>query len=399
MVCRDRGSQMYIPYDGERYCAFIDESGNFGYKFDKSGCSSHFIVTAIIVKYDKVEFLRNEIDKIRNKHFGSGEIKSSRINHNKRFEIIQELVNQEFQIMVFVINKKQINPLSGLGYKKTYYKYLNNLLYKQIKLFYPYIEVYSDNHGSESYMMEFENYVRNQDKYAILDEFCFSFVNSKNEPLIQLADIICGTISFGFEESKICNDYKAYYNLLKSKIKSIDLWPLTYENYLKNLDKLDKSNFDSKISSHCIRLAVKYIKEHEKTKDSEDKHRVLILNYLLNELYSFNSKRYISAHELLNYINNSMGANYNSQTFKTNIIAKLRDRNVIISSSATGYKIPISEKELYSYTNKTLSNIMPMLERLNKCRERILSLTDNNLDILDAQEYIKIKRFFDEIYK
>lgn len=390
---------MYIPYEGERYCAFIDECGNFGYKFEKTGCSSHFIVSAVIIEYDSVDYVRKEIEILRKKYFGNGEMKSSSLSHSKRFLIIQDLVNIDFKFLSIVIDKKQIIHPSGLDYKKTYYKYLNNNLYKQIKLFYPYIEVYSDNHGSESFMLEFERYVNSQPNCSLLDEFKFEFVDSKKEPLVQLADIISGTISFGFEESKICKEYQGYYNLLKSKIKSIDIWPLTYENYLLNLDKIDKSNYDNKIASHCIRLAIKYIKGHEKSEELEDKHRIKILNYLLNEIYSFNSKRYISANELLKYLNDNMGANYNGQTFKTNIIAKLRDQNVIISSSSTGYKIPISEKELYSYTNKTIGNIMPMLERLSKCRERILSLTDNNLDILDAKEYEKVKRFFDEIYQ
>lgn len=390
-----------MPYDGKRFCAFIDETGNFGYKFEENGCSSHFIVSAVIVEFCKVDSLRNEVDKIRCKYFGNGEMKSSRISrdHSKRFKIIQDLIQLDFQILSIIIDKRKIYPDSGLTYKKTYYKYLNNLLYKQIKLFYPYIEVFSDNHGSDTYMLEFQNYVNSQEKYNLLDEFSFQFVDSKSESLIQVADIIAGTLSFGYEQSKLCNEYKGYYNLLKSKIKSIDIWPILYENYLKNLNLIDKSDYDDKIATHCIRLAVKYIKEHDKTNESEEKHRVRILNYLLNEIYSFNSKRYISANELIKYLNENMGTNYNGQTFKTNIIARLRDEDVIISSSPTGYKIPISERELYSYANKTLGVIMPMLGRLNKCRERILSLTDNNLDILEAKEYNKIKKYFDEVYK
>lgn len=35
--------------------AFIDEFGSFGFKFEDEGCSTHFIITAIIVDKDDKE--------------------------------------------------------------------------------------------------------------------------------------------------------------------------------------------------------------------------------------------------------------------------------------------------------------------------------------------------------
>jgi len=231
----------------------------------------------------------------------------------------------------------------------------------------------------------------------MFDEYYFQFVNSKAEPLIQLADLLSGTISFGFESSKKCEEYKGFYSLIKERTV-LKTWPIEHNNYLVNLDLIKKSEYDDKIAVYCLRLAIKYIKEHEKTGVSSDVDKVLVLEYLMNQLYAYNPNKYISSKELIRYINGISKSQYNDQTFKTNLIANLRDNNVIISSSANGYKIPVSKKELYSYTNLTLGMVMPMLDRLERCRSRILALTNNELDILEAEEHQKIKQYLDEVH-
>jgi len=389
---------MYIPGVNENYCAYIDETGNYGFSFEAQGTSSHFIITAIIVKSEDVDILNKSIDIIRSKFFSEGEMKSSNVskNHTRRFEILRELVKLDFKVFCLVVDKQKIYEDSAImDFKKSFMKYLNGILHKELRLLYKNLEIWSDSHGSEEFMIGFDKYINNMPTYSIFDEYKFHFVDSKFESLIQLADIICGTISFGFEKVKKCEEYRGYYSLLKSRIIALKVWPLDYENYLINLDLINKSEFDIKIAPYCLRLATRYIEEHTKSSDPLDRDRVKVLEYILNQMYAYSPNHYIHAKELIDYINSTSKSCYNNQTFTTNIVAGLRDNNVIISSSANGYKIPLTKKELYSYSNITLGMVMPMMERLNKCRQRILYATDNELDILDLDEYVKVKRYFD----
>ncbi|MGF7060388.1 hypothetical protein HNR33_004080 [Brassicibacter mesophilus] len=379
--------------------AFIDECGNFGFDFNKSGNSSHFIITAIVVDKDSVQELRKSIDNIRRKYFQNGEIKSSKVsrnNHARRFQILNDIVKYDFRIISLVVDKRKIkSDTSGLRFKKPFIKYLHNLLYKELRLVYPCLEIYADEHGSENFMKEFANYVYKTKNLMLFDTFFFKYVNSKEEPLVQLADFIGGTISYGFENDKICKEYRGFYRLIENKINVIRQWPIIYENYIKNLDVIDSSKYDRKIAEYCIRAAAKYIKEHESSVDNTELDRVYVLNYLLNQIYVYNPSKYIYSKELRDYLRRVRNSEYENHTFRTNIIANLRDNDVIISSSSNGYKIPVSEKELYSYTNITLGQVMPMLERLDKARKRILSITDNNLDVLAGTENEKIRKYFD----
>lgn len=57
------------------YVAFVDESGNHDLATEKDGASNYFIVLAVIIPIEQWSELEASIEKIRIKHFNSGEIK------------------------------------------------------------------------------------------------------------------------------------------------------------------------------------------------------------------------------------------------------------------------------------------------------------------------------------
>ncbi len=77
------------------------------------------------------------------------------------------------------------------------------------------------------------------------------------------------------------------------------------------------------------------------------------------------------------------------------LIAKLRDEGVIIASSPKGYKIPSKVEELYDFINHGTTIIMPMLDRLKKCRDNIMIGSNGELDLFKNSEYRTLKEFFD----
>ncbi len=86
---------------------------------------------------------------------------------------------------------------------------------------------------------------------------------------------------------------------------------------------------------------------------------------------------------------------YTAHYFKTKIIAKLRDAGILIASSSKGYKIPESEEELIKFVNHTNSMIQPMLARVKKARQRVLSATNGELDILDKEAFESLRKMID----
>ena len=68
----------------ERVYAFTDEYGAFGWELNNPSVSTHFIITAIIVKKSDLASFTEKAEALRKKHFQTGEIKSSKIGKDHK---------------------------------------------------------------------------------------------------------------------------------------------------------------------------------------------------------------------------------------------------------------------------------------------------------------------------
>ena len=140
--------------------AFVDEFGAFGYDFTNAGCTSHFIISAIIVDESDLDIVANGVEVIRKKYFQQGEIKSSKIgrNHNRRVGVLNELKQLPFHIFSFVCDKRKIYENSGLRYKQPFYKFLNNIVHQELRIAYSNLTITADEVGGNDYLQSFAAY-------------------------------------------------------------------------------------------------------------------------------------------------------------------------------------------------------------------------------------------------
>ncbi|MEE1124381.1 MAG: DUF3800 domain-containing protein [Acutalibacteraceae bacterium] len=380
-----------------RIYAFTDESGAFGWDIDNPNVSTHFIISAIIVEEQNVDILRQEVEKIRQKHFQKGEMKSSSIgkNHKRRKRILADLLPLPFSIFSVVFSKRQLLSVKGLRFKTSFYKFMNNIVHKELRHPFMKLTIVADEIGGSDYMQSFAKYVKNkQDIPTLLGEANFYFENSKNDVLIQLADLISGTLSFDYDEHKKSSDIQSYRKMLEKKITRIEPYPKTYETYIVNNSVLS-DEYDLDIAKICFKQAVEFINLHNDDDDEEIQAQLIVLKHLLFRFMNNDLRKYIPTKELKNQLAKTAFANISTQGFRTKIIGKLRDSGVIISSSQKGYKIPAKEEELFDFINHGTTIIIPMLERMKKCRDLIKLGTLNKLDLFDKTEYSSLKKYFD----
>ena len=81
--------------------------------------------------------------------------------------------------------------------------------------------------------------------------------------------------------------------------------------------------------------------------------------------------------------------------FRTKIIAKLRDANVLIASSRKGYKIPIRVADLLDFVEQTHLVIGPMVSRLKRARDKVLLSSKGDLDLLTKPEYDYLRKLIE----
>ncbi len=370
--------------------AFIDEFGSFGYNFESQGCSTHFIITAIIVDEEDLIIVSKGVEEIRKRFFQKGEMKSSQIGktHKRRKIILSELKKLPFKIFSFVCDKRKIYENSGLRYKRSFYKFLNNIVYQELRTSFSNLTIIADELGGNDYLSSFAEYVKNKEvPLSLFDESLFRFDNSKHNNIIQVADVISGTLAYHYDEHKKANiGTHNYKNILENEILRIETFPKNFETFNTDYNNLNPQ-YNKEIAEICYRKAKYFVETHQNINDEDVKQQIAVINYLLFRFMNKSPRNYIPTKELINQLEYLGYKKMSIQTFRNKIIAKLRDNEVIISSSSGGYKIPSTEQELYNFVNHGKNIIMPMLSRLKKCNDVIKMGTNGKVDLFQKAEY------------
>lgn len=383
----------------ERIYAFTDESGAFGWDLDNPSVSKYFIISSIIVRESNLEQMRASVEAIRKRFFQTGEMKSSHIgkNYDRRKRILADLLPLPFTIFSVVIDKAGLIDNKGLHYKQSFYKFTNNIIHKELRRAFTYLTIVADEIGGSEYMKSFSAYVKDkQDAPNLFGDANFFFERSNNEVLIQLADLVSGTIALEYEEDRRKPDTPNFLKMLEKKIIRVELYPKTHNTYTVENSPLAEE-YDKDIANLCLKQAVEFINKNENDEDAEVQAQIIVLKYLLFRFMNNDLRSYISTKELKNQLVHTSMCNISTQAFRTRIIGKMRDKGVIISGSSTkkGYKIPAKEAELFDFINHGTTIIMPMLERLKKCRDLVKLGTNNHLDLFDKTEYSSLQKYFD----
>ena len=207
----------------ERVYAFTDEYGAFGWELNNPSVSTHFIITAIIVKESDLASFTEKAEALRKKHFQTGEIKSSKIgkDHKRRLRVLRDLEDIPFSIFSVCIDKQKCldnMSMKVLQYKKTFYKFMNNIVHRELRRAFEKIVVVADEIGTNEYMQSFCQYVRNhQDLPNLFGDAQFGFESSKSDVRIQIADLISGTLAYAYDSHKRSDDVPNYIQILKNK--------------------------------------------------------------------------------------------------------------------------------------------------------------------------------------
>ena len=367
--------------------AFSDEYGNNSFKFDTQG--SHFVVATVIVKPEKLTEQEKAVDEIRRKHkFQTGELKSNKVgkNYERRIRILRDIAQMDIAIYAVIIDKRKLKG-KGFHYKKSFYKYLNNLLYKELFRTFPKLELYVDEYGGNDYMLEFKNYVKKHHQKNLFSGSEFDILDSKNSNLIQLADFIAGTLGHIFDELKISEHSDKFLNILKPITSGLNFFPKDY-----SFEEIESSNtdenFDPIIAKVCLMRINDFI-EKTNAVDQQKSDQINFLKLLLLFQRVYYKSKYISTNEIFRHLNKTRSGNLQEEYFRSKVVGNLRDKGILISSSRSGYKIPTNKQDLESFIKHGNRIILPMLNRIKEMRTAIKLATGNDLDLLDNFEELK----------
>jgi hypothetical protein len=182
--------------------AFVDSYGDANLATEKDGTTGSFIIAAVVVPGDRVDGLRAAVDLIRARHFGSAELRSNKMDDARRLRVIKDLCELDFAFVALAIDKARVSRDGGLIYKEPFLKYSHRVLFERLYRAHPDLRVVADEHGHPEFMEGFRRYVEAQASPDLFRRPTFGFAKSHSDPLIQVADVIAGTLARSLDPKK-----------------------------------------------------------------------------------------------------------------------------------------------------------------------------------------------------
>ena len=374
--------------------AFADEFGNNSFDFKSQG--THFIIATVICKNENLEKVQQDIDAIRQKHnFQTGEMKSSGVgpNYARRRRILEDIAKMDITIYAVIVDKTKLDG-KGFAIKKSFYKYLNNLLYKELYRTFTSLELFVDEHGGNDFMLEFKKYVEKNHERNLFSGSEFYIQNSKQSYFIQLADFVAGSLGYIFDECKKSEHSEEFLQILKPRIASLNFFPKEL-SFIELAETNVDESFDPKIAEVCYNRIQTFI-ENEIGSDQQKTDQINFLKLLLLFQRANAKNRYVSTKEIFSHLNQSRYENLKQEYFRSKVVGNLRDKGILIASSNSGYKIPSSSEDLDSFIKHGKRVVLPMLNRIKVAREIIKLATNNELDILDKESFRDLMDLFEK---
>lgn len=202
---------------------FVDDSGDPGFKLGK-GSSDYFVIALVI--FDDDLAAESTALKIKQYRRGVGFSDHSEFKFNKSKPEIKEgflnCINQEeFRVRALVVPKKDIYSPELRSNRNSFYSYIIKLVLQHSKGTIENAKIKIDGSGDRIFRKSFTAYLRKElnhgDKHVVKN--C-KLVESKNNVLIQMADMVAGAIRRSYDVSK--KDKTVYKTIISSHIE--DEW-------------------------------------------------------------------------------------------------------------------------------------------------------------------------------
>ena len=199
----------------KKILVFIDDSGDPGFKGPAS--SDFFIMAAVVIKdTDEASRINQEIINLRKSFGWNGrhEFKFNKAPMKIKLEFLQKINQYNFEIYAVYINKLNYPSMFQFSDDEKLYNWAVKELLEIIPLHKASVNI--DGKYGKQHKKYIKTYIRKNLNINIQRIATFDVHDSDRDNLVQLADMVAGSINRSFQIQK--TDSKKYINIISNKI-------------------------------------------------------------------------------------------------------------------------------------------------------------------------------------
>ncbi len=384
-----------MPFEQQQY-AYIDECGNPDLEIEKAGASPLFVCVAVLVDDSEQGALENGADEVSRAHFSGSPLKSSNVGRDdaRRLRILKDLCAVEFRYYALIVDKAAIKRDSGLQWRRTFYKYLNRMLYTRIAQGCAELRIHADRLGGQDFMTSFQAYMKAHQLPDLLSDIHPIFVNSRECQGVQVADFVAGTLTRCFDPTGPSPNASRMRDLLRKHEIGIRSWPVLWQQGAQADDEM-RTDWDADIRNAAMYWIQRLEEQYDDDPNEDRQSQLHVARHLLYLRAHGDGDRTITATQLIQYLARNGLPEYSSQAFHAKVIGPLRDAGIVIAGSHDGYRLAMNYDDVRRYVEHGSIVIEPMMARLERAREQIKFATSNRLDILGEDSFLRLKALAD----
>lgn len=371
--------------------AFIDESGQPNLDTSQSNVGEYYVLSAVLVSDQNLSAVREHAERVRKKYRQTGELKSSAIDHDdsRRVQILRELAEADFTYFLVVVNKTRIDGESGLRFKRSFVKYFYGVLWGRLLRAHEHVVIRADKVGRSEYLTTFEPYVEKRKMRDLFDpREPVEFVDSKDEVLVQVADMIAGTHRLVLESKLPTELANSSLEVLTPRRAAIREWGRLGTALLESDVEHAPSPLDGAIRRTALRSAERFLHEHVEAVGNDEAlaAQLEVVNIFLEHDGYGDPGTYLFAEDILRSLEGA-GISITKEQLQRSIMPALRDAGVFIVSSEQGYKLPDCVTDVDRHVVRTENQVRPRLARLRELRTGLLLGTENAFDAVASEQH------------
>jgi len=186
----------------------------------KKSATSHFIVAAVlIIDRENLDTLTVALNGFR---AGMGwnemdELKFSSTRKNVVRNLLSYVNQFDFEAYAIIMDKTKMSKATPITSSETLHSFVIKELLLKMELSEPVIVIDGVSHKKQAEKVR--TYLRQHLKQHGVEKCKINFADSRKDVMIQLADIIAGSVARSLDKKK--NDHNVYLDLLGTKIKGI----------------------------------------------------------------------------------------------------------------------------------------------------------------------------------